>query len=465
VKRNLKRTLAKVTWDTVFKGLKDNDMSAFKVFVQQQPPHTVRECLNHYVPNVGFPLFALVQAGYVDAVKIALQYGAKVTFHDPELDGNTVLHEACVHGRMQCISVLLKYGASPTAKNDAGQVCHEVADTFDQEEIAAYVARDMAKIQQLQAFKSALKHHNNNNTHHHASIRSARGTATGSAAGGGGHTHYTPTQKKQIRGLISVAIRPAYEVPEFAEQQRQKAGYSGLDLLQQHQARFACKPSKPAQKPPSAHGKRNNNHTRSTRNHRRRHRQKAQTARTHTAAHTPPWTGAKLARLTQAEMEQHDLEDRFLQSRNSKKQRLRGTWLNKQKQGLLASRTVVSQLNLSAAKNKTLHDIVRVHHPDEYLYRAKQTQHMVDDRYKTEAEPISQTHAPFDLSKLGPPTQRSFSNSTGRTAYDAAHYVTVKPVFDLTDYEQMKVRMERLRRTKRSIVVNRSNSKFLKRFL
>lgn len=82
----------------------------------------VAECsdINSVEPRGVSPLHSAAELGYVQPLKVLLEYGV-----DPNLvtrdKENTALHLAAEGGFSECVSLLLSKGASPDAKNDKGQ--------------------------------------------------------------------------------------------------------------------------------------------------------------------------------------------------------------------------------------------------------------------------------------------------------------------------------------------------------
>ena len=120
------------------------------------------------------PLFWAAQEGHTEIVDLLLDAGANVNFSDPggftplkqavgeariatvehlllrgadvsrrcKSDGGcTVLHTAAAYGHLDCIRLLLLYGADPKARNDDNQTPYDTAIDCDESEAAA-VLRD-----------------------------------------------------------------------------------------------------------------------------------------------------------------------------------------------------------------------------------------------------------------------------------------------------------------------------------
>jgi ankyrin repeat protein len=120
--------------------------------------------------NGGSPLFWAAQEGYTEIVDLLLNAGADVNFADPggftplkqavgdsHLDiverlllrganighrcatdgGSTVLHTAAAYGLVDCIRLLLRYGADPKALSDDGQTPYDTAIECEERDAAA----------------------------------------------------------------------------------------------------------------------------------------------------------------------------------------------------------------------------------------------------------------------------------------------------------------------------------------
>ena len=77
--------------------------------------------------NGSTPLKQAVGERHTDIAERLLLRGADFHHRFPSDGGCMVLHTAAAYGRMECIRLLLLYGADPCAKNDDGQTPYDTA--------------------------------------------------------------------------------------------------------------------------------------------------------------------------------------------------------------------------------------------------------------------------------------------------------------------------------------------------
>lgn len=92
--------------------------------------------VNYIDADDGWPLLLwAVKVHNVECLKYLLSKGANV--HIGDMQGNTALHKAAYLGHIDCIHILLEYGARLQDKNCMNQTPLEVAEIFEQKEIVA----------------------------------------------------------------------------------------------------------------------------------------------------------------------------------------------------------------------------------------------------------------------------------------------------------------------------------------
>lgn len=77
--------------------------------------------------------------GHLDAVKVLLASGCALG--DKDASGHTPLHRAAMHGRMELCDYLLKQGADPRCKNDAGETAHDLARRSNHGDVVALLEK------------------------------------------------------------------------------------------------------------------------------------------------------------------------------------------------------------------------------------------------------------------------------------------------------------------------------------
>jgi len=74
-----------------------------------------------------FPAKFAIACGYIDCIEGFLNSGVDVNSKDRF--GYTLLHEASINGKMECVQLLLNKGANRDAKTAAGKTPSDVAKT------------------------------------------------------------------------------------------------------------------------------------------------------------------------------------------------------------------------------------------------------------------------------------------------------------------------------------------------
>jgi ankyrin repeat protein len=92
---------------------------------------------------LGFtPLFKSIGDPHLDTAELLLLRGADVDHRCRSSEGCTVLHIAAAFGRLECISLLLLYGAKRSALNDRDQTPYHTAIECHEFEAAALLELD-----------------------------------------------------------------------------------------------------------------------------------------------------------------------------------------------------------------------------------------------------------------------------------------------------------------------------------
>jgi hypothetical protein len=89
--------------------------------------------------------------GGLEAILRLNQDCHNIDIHMPDKHGDTPLHTAARMGAVNCIPVLLKYGASPTAMNDAGQTPYMLALVSRQETAAMEFLKSMVQWSEIES--------------------------------------------------------------------------------------------------------------------------------------------------------------------------------------------------------------------------------------------------------------------------------------------------------------------------
>jgi ankyrin repeat protein len=99
----------------------------------------------NFADSGGFtPLNQAVGESHLDTVEHLLLRGADIAHRCASAGGCTVLHIAAAYGRLECIRLLLRYGADPQARRDDGQTPYDTAIDCDESEAAALLRRNQA---------------------------------------------------------------------------------------------------------------------------------------------------------------------------------------------------------------------------------------------------------------------------------------------------------------------------------